>query len=112
MGRMMLKNMEGNFEFEEGYNLRAAELIKPLIGDVPLLVVGGMRNADHMEKVLKDGVADFISMSRPFIKQPNIVNRIREGKAAAVKCVSCNKCFAAIANDMPVQCYYNKTFPK
>jgi 2,4-dienoyl-CoA reductase-like NADH-dependent reductase (Old Yellow Enzyme family) len=50
-------------------------------------------------------------MSRPFIREPNIVNRIREGKADAVACVSCNKCFAAAANYMPVYCY-NKGFPK
>ena len=111
IGKIVLKNMEGKFELEEGYNLEAAKLIKPVIGDIPLLVVGGMRKVDHMEKVLKDGVADFISMSRPFIREPNIVNRIREGKAAEVACVSCNKCFAAIANYMPVQCY-NKGFSK
>ena len=111
LGKMMLKKMEGKFELEEGYNLEAAKLIKPVIGDIPLLVVGGMRKVDHMEQVLKDGVADFISMSRPFIREPNIVNRIKEGKTAAVACVSCNKCFAAIANYMPVQCY-NKGFPK
>ena len=111
LGKMMLKNMESRFDLEEGYNLEAAKLIKPVIGDIPLLVVGGLRKVDHMEKVLKDGVADFISMSRPFIREPNIVNKIREGKAAAVACVSCNKCFAAITNYMPVQCY-NKGFPK
>jgi 2,4-dienoyl-CoA reductase-like NADH-dependent reductase (Old Yellow Enzyme family) len=111
LGKMMLKRMEGKFELEEGYNLEAARLIKSVIGGIPLLVVGGMRKADHMEKVLKDGVADFISMCRPFIREPNIVNKIREGKAAAVSCVSCNKCFAAIVNYLPVQCY-NKGFPK
>jgi 2,4-dienoyl-CoA reductase-like NADH-dependent reductase (Old Yellow Enzyme family) len=111
LGKMMLKSMEGKFELEEGYNLEAAKLIKPVIGDTPLLVVGGMRKADHMEKVLKDGVGDFISMSRSFIREPNIVNRIKEGKASAASCVSCNKCFAAVANDMPVRCY-NKGFPK
>jgi 2,4-dienoyl-CoA reductase-like NADH-dependent reductase (Old Yellow Enzyme family) len=70
-----------------------------------------MRQAAHMEKVLKDGIADFISMSRPFIREPNIVNKIKEGGADSVACVSCNKCFAAAANFMPVYCY-NKGFPK
>jgi len=111
LGKMMLKNMEGKFDLEEGYNLEAAKLIKPVIGDIPLLVVGGLRKVDHMEEVLKNGFADFISMSRPFIREPNIVNRIREGKVASVACVSCNKCFAAAANYMPVYCY-NKGFPK
>jgi 2,4-dienoyl-CoA reductase-like NADH-dependent reductase (Old Yellow Enzyme family) len=64
-----------------------------------------------MQEILQNGFADFISMSRPFIREPNIVNRIRKGQADAVACVSCNKCFAAIANLMPVKCY-NKGIPK
>jgi len=111
LGKMMLKKMEGKFDLEEGYNLEAAKLIKPVIGEIPLLVVGGLRKVAHMEEVIKNGFADFISMSRPFIREPNIVNRIREGKADAVACVSCNKCFAVAANYIPVHCY-NKGFPK
>ena len=111
LGKMMLKNMEGKFDLEEGYNLEAAKLIKPFIGEIPLLVVGGLRRVDHMEDVLKNGFADFISMSRPFIREPNIVKKISEGKVDSVACVSCNKCFAAAANYMPVYCY-NKGFPK
>ena len=108
---MMLKKMEGKFDLEEGYNLEAAKIVKPVIGDIPLLVVGGLRRVAHMEEVLQNGLADFISMSRPFIREPNIVNKINEGKVDAVTCVSCNKCFAAAANLMPVYCY-NKGFPK
>ena len=111
LGKMLLKKMEGKFDLEEGYNLEAAKLIKPVIGEIPLLVVGGLRKVAHMEEVIENGFADFISMSRPFIREPNIVNRIREGKADAVACVSCNKCFAAAANYIPVHCY-NKGFPK
>jgi 2,4-dienoyl-CoA reductase-like NADH-dependent reductase (Old Yellow Enzyme family) len=111
LGKMMLKKLEGKFDLEEGYNIEAAKLIKPIIGEIPLLVVGGMRRLSHMEEVVKNGFADFISMCRPFIREPNIVNRIREGKAESVACVSCNKCFAAVANNMPVHCY-NKGFPK
>jgi len=111
LGKLMLKNMEGKFDLEEGYNLEAAKAIKPVIGEMPLFVVGGLRRVAHMEEVLNNGFADFISMSRPFIREPNIVKKIKEGKSDAVACVSCNKCFAAAANDMPVYCY-NKGFPK
>jgi len=111
LGKMLLKKMEGKFDLEEGYNLEAAKLIKPVIGEIPLLVVGGLRKVAHMKEVIENGFSDFISMSRPFIREPNIVNRIRDGKAGAVACVSCNKCFAAAANYMPVYCY-NKGFPK
>ena len=50
-------------------------------------------------------------MSRPFIREPNIVDKIKEGKTDSVARVSCNKCFAAAANLMPVYCY-NKGLPK
>lgn len=36
----------------------------------------------------------FISMSRPFIREPLIVKKFKEGKADRVSCVSCNKCLA------------------
>lgn len=111
LGKMMLKPMEGKFDLEEGYNLAAAKLIKPVMKDIPLLLVGGMRKKAHMEDIVESGFADIISMSRPFIREPNIVNRFQDGKADAVGCVSCNKCFAAAANRMPVYCY-NKGFPQ
>jgi len=56
--------LEGKYDLEEGYNLEAAKIIKPVIGDIPLLLVGGMRTVSHMEEVLENNYADFISMSR------------------------------------------------
>lgn len=109
-GKIMFKAMEGKFDLEEGYNVEAAKRIKPLVGDMPLMVVGGLRQVARMDEVVKKGWADFISMSRPFVKQPNIVNRIKKGKADSVSCSSCNRCFAAVANSMPLQCY-EKGFP-
>jgi len=111
LGKMMLTKMEGKFDLIEGYNLGAAESIKPVIGEIPLMVVGGMRKSEHMEEVIRNGYADFISMSRPFIKEPNIVNKFKDGKTDEVSCVSCNKCFAGVANNLPVACY-NKGFPQ
>ena len=61
-------------------------------------------------EILEKKYADGISMSRPFIREPHIVKKIKEGKAEAVACVSCNRCFAAVAINIPVQCYV-KGFP-
>ena len=72
---------------------------------VRLMVVGGLRRVDHMEEVLANDQADFISMARPFIREPALVRRIREGKTDVAACESCNKCLAAIANNQPVRCF-------
>ncbi len=110
LGRLMIGKLEGKYNLEEGYNLEAAMVIKPILGDTPLILVGGMRSVSHMEDVLENNYADFISMSRPFIREPFLPNQIKEGKTDKVACVSCNRCFAAIANKLPVYCY-NKGFP-
>ncbi len=110
MGRLMIGRLEGKYDLEEGYNLEAARMIKPVLGDTPLFLVGGMRTVAHMEEVLENNDADFISMSRPFIREPFLVNKIKDGKMDRVSCVSCNRCLAAVPNDIPVYCY-NKGFP-
>jgi 2,4-dienoyl-CoA reductase-like NADH-dependent reductase (Old Yellow Enzyme family) len=106
MGWLMLKSWVGKYDLEEGYNLEAARALRPATGDVPLMVVGGMRRLAHMEQIVQEGHADLISMSRPFIREPHLVKQFREGKADAAACQSCNKCAAALANNLPVRCYY------
>jgi len=106
LARLTLNKLVGKYDLEEGYNLEAAKLIKPVLGEVPLIPVGGLRNLRHMEEVLERKWADFISMSRPFIREPDLVRRFREGKAEFASCVSCNRCLAAVNNDMPLRCYY------
>lgn len=105
LGRLMIGRLEGKYDLQEGYNLEAAKLIKPVLGDTPLLLVGGLRTVSHMEEVLERGYADFISMSRPFIREPFLVDRIKKGETAKVSCVSCNRCLAAVANGIPAYCY-------
>jgi 2,4-dienoyl-CoA reductase-like NADH-dependent reductase (Old Yellow Enzyme family) len=110
IGRVMIGKLEGKYNLEEGYNLEAAKMIKPVLGNTPLFLVGGMRTVAHMEEVLKSNHADFISMSRPFIRDPFLVNKIKEGKIDKVSCVSCNRCLAAVPNELATYCY-NKGFP-
>jgi 2,4-dienoyl-CoA reductase-like NADH-dependent reductase (Old Yellow Enzyme family) len=107
LARLVLRTWVGKYDLKEGYHFEAAKLIKPVLGDVPLLLVGGMRQASHMEEVLQSGYADLISMSRPFVRDSLVVKKIREGKENAVTCTSCNKCLAAVFNEMPLRCYAN-----
>lgn len=111
MGRLMIAKLAGKYDLEEGYNLKAARMIRPVLGGIPLFLVGGMRTVARMEEVLENNDADFISMSRPFIREPFLVNKIHEGKMDKVSCVSCNRCLAAVPNDLPIYCY-NKGFPQ
>ncbi len=105
MAKIVFKKLIDPCRFQPLYHLPAARIIKPALGDVPLMLVGAVRNLNEMEEVVRNGEADFISMSRPLIREPFLVKRLREGKAEAAACISCNKCFAAIFNNFPVRCY-------
>ncbi|MBT4643758.1 MAG: NADH:flavin oxidoreductase [Deltaproteobacteria bacterium] len=96
---------EGEFAYRDCYHLEAAEIIKPKIGKTPLILVGGMREMDRMEVLLKDGLVDMVSMSRPFIREPHLAKRFESGKSDRVVCVSCNNCLLAIRKGLPLKCY-------
>jgi 2,4-dienoyl-CoA reductase-like NADH-dependent reductase (Old Yellow Enzyme family) len=58
-----------------------------------------------MEKVLSESNADYLSMSRPFIREPFLAKRMKHGKTKEASCISCNKYFAAVFNGLPLRCY-------
>lgn len=78
---------------KEGYYRAAARLCKERLG-IPLMLVGGIRSFEVAEELLISGLADYISMSRPFICEPALVKRWREGDRRPAECVSDNACYA------------------
>ncbi|MGA2586421.1 MAG: NADH:flavin oxidoreductase [Candidatus Aminicenantales bacterium] len=79
-------------EDEEGYFVPYAAVIKKAVG-VPVFGLGGNRTFAMMERFVKDGKVDLISLSRPLIRQPDLVKKFRAGEIAMSDCISCNKCF-------------------
>jgi len=104
LGRIMMNRMKGRYDLEEAYNQPAAKVVRPALNGTPLILVGGMRTVERMEEVLENGDADLISMSRPFIREPFLVKKIREGKTNRASCDSCNRCFGAITAQKALRC--------
>ncbi|MFX0037509.1 MAG: NADH:flavin oxidoreductase [Candidatus Hermodarchaeota archaeon] len=103
----LYQEMVGKYNLEEGYNLKTAMMVKPKIGNIPLILVGGLRSKSFMEEIIEKKHVDFISMSRPFIKEPFLVKNFKKGKQDVANCISCNRCLGALPNDYPTQCYAN-----
>ncbi len=92
--------------FEEAYFLPQAAAIKKNVR-APVMAVGGMRRRATMERALESGQADFISLSRPFIRQPNLVNLMEKGDADPISCTNCNRCaFEIVVHYNPMRCYH------
>jgi len=88
-------------EADEAYFLPNAKKFKEQI-DCPLILVGGMRSPDVMESLISSGEVDMISMSRPLIREPDIVNKWKQGDLKRVDCISCNGCLKN--RNEPVRC--------
>ena len=77
---------------KEAYFREEAAAFKKRIS-VPLILVGGIRSLETAERIIEEGRADYISMSRPFIREPGLVNRWKSGDRRKAACLSDNKCF-------------------
>ncbi len=89
----------------ENFNVENARLIKKSVS-IPVITVGGIHKVKDMENILSDGKADFISMCRPFICEPNLVKKLKSGQSDA-KCIMCNYCGLVIEKE-PTRCLYGK----
>jgi 2,4-dienoyl-CoA reductase-like NADH-dependent reductase (Old Yellow Enzyme family) len=87
----------------EVFYREAARLYKQK-GRVPLMLVGGIRSIETAKSLVRDGVTDYISLSRPLICEPGLVKRWREGDQRKSECASCNSCFAPASDGRGVYC--------
>jgi 2,4-dienoyl-CoA reductase-like NADH-dependent reductase (Old Yellow Enzyme family) len=61
--------------------------------DYPLILVGGIRSFEVAERLVEEGIADYISMSRPLIREPDLIQRWKSGDRRKSTCLSDNLCF-------------------
>lgn len=74
----------------------------------PLILVGGMRRLIEIHQVVDEGIADAISMCRPFIMDQHIVRKFRLGVTESSNCISCNRCIEEMHNQ-DIRCIFNQS---
>ena len=88
------------------YNVCAAQEIKQSV-DIPVIVVGGIRNLKDIEQIIGGNMADYVAMGRPFIIEPGIVNGFRDQSQSESECISCGYCLIAL-EEVPAKCFYGE----
>lgn len=77
---------------DEDFKRPVFEAVKQAV-NIPIIVGGGYRNPDKAEKILADGIADFLGMARSFLADPKWPQKSREGRVEDIRrCVSCGEC--------------------
>lgn len=83
------------------------EALAPSRKDHPLFPFAhrAMTDAEIQELVRAFGEeADFISMSRPLIREPHLIRDWERGDRRRPACISCNKCLEALRKRTPLHC--------
>ncbi|KKN19716.1 hypothetical protein LCGC14_0942930 [marine sediment metagenome] len=96
---------------DENYFLPTAKILKPLLKKTKLILVGGIKSPLSASSILEEGEADFISMCRPLIYEPDLPNRWKNGDLSPAKCISCSSCLV-IMRKGPVYCVTKKNLEK
>lgn len=77
---------------QEAYFLAGAKALKEKT-KATVILVGGLRSFGKIEEVLSSKAADFVSLCRPLIRQPDLPNQWRSGEGPdKAECISCNAC--------------------
>jgi len=76
---------------------------------IPVITSGNNFRPEFAEKILADGVADFVLMGRPLIADPALPNKARAGRIAEIRpCTKCNEgCIGGLFALRGVECQVN-----
>jgi 2,4-dienoyl-CoA reductase-like NADH-dependent reductase (Old Yellow Enzyme family) len=72
--------------------------------DIPLILVGGIRSYELAQQLIENEEVDYISMSRPFIMEPGLINRWAYGDHGKAQCRSDNACLKSGRKGNGVRC--------
>ncbi len=92
--------------FYEEYNLNAARVIKSNL-KIPVFAVGGNVDPVKMRGIVERGDADYVSLCRALIIEPNFPRQMEEGRTEPSRCIHCNLCLFYMQLG-PLRCYRGK----
>ena len=82
----------------EGYLLRFAEAVKPVVS-IPVITVGRMTPVLG-EKALEEGKADLIAIGRGLLADPELPNKAAEGRLEDIRpCILCGTCQSGLQGE-------------
>ncbi|HWC34083.1 MAG TPA: NADH:flavin oxidoreductase [Mycobacteriales bacterium] len=92
--RLVGKRFMPEYPYEEAYFLGEARQFRAALS-MPLVLLGGITRIDTVEAAFAEGF-DFVAMGRALLREPDLVNRMRDGSAKSATCIHCNKCMPTI----------------
>ncbi|MBR6812480.1 MAG: FAD-dependent oxidoreductase, partial [Oscillospiraceae bacterium] len=88
-----MRNWWQNYMMDREYNVHYAASIKKEFPDLIINTVGSIMNIERAEHIIASGMADFVSMCRPLLADPEMPRKYAEGREADHRpCMRCQYC--------------------
>lgn len=87
----------------------AAAIKEAINNEIPVIVVGRIKDPFMAEQIIREGKADLVSMGRALLADPDLPRKVSEGKIQEIrKCIACNQgCIDRLFQDLDITCIAN-----
>jgi len=108
-GSFSLATQMADMSFPSAPFLHLPRRIKEVVPELPVFAIGRIDTLDIAERVLAEGIADMVGMTRAHIADPEIVRKGRADRLAEIRpCVACNQgCIGMVELNLPITCLVN-----
>lgn len=83
-----------HYPFEEAYMLPMARRFRERL-DLPLMLLGGINKRETLDLAMAEGF-EYVAMARALLREPDLVNRMRDEGVTSGVCIHCNRCMPTI----------------
>ncbi len=102
------RNWCQNFLMDHCFNVHYARDIKKRYPDLLVNTVGSIMSLDYAEEIIANGWADFVSMCRPLMADPDMPRKYAEDRPEDRRpCMRCNVCTKHLFVPKPIYCAVN-----
>ncbi|MDR3215943.1 MAG: FAD-dependent oxidoreductase [Clostridiaceae bacterium] len=85
--------------FEPGWRKNLAAAVKKAV-KIPVIAANLIRSPQQAEEQIKSGIQDFAALGRPFLADPEWVNKAEAGEPSSIKrCFMCLHCFESMQHN-------------
>ena len=101
------KKMLGEYPYEDLYMLESARQFQPIVKNAELILLGGINDYAHMQRAMEEGFS-FVAMGRALLREPDLVNNLKNKSQIEGRCIHCNKCMFSVYTT--TNCVFTKEY--
>ena len=85
----------GEYPYEHLYMLKSARQFQTVVKNAQLILLGGINDYAHLQTAMQEGF-DFVAMGRALLREPDIINKLKDNPLGRGRCIQCNKCMSTV----------------